>query len=991
MLYAYSPPQNGTERISCAEREKEPRKKKGRSGFSDAAELTRSTVSPSTYEMTAPLTSLILLVLAPFGRHVSEAMSPRLRCPLACQCSGNSAHVVVSCINSYLTDIPQIPVDTRKLFINGNNISRLQANEFSELHKLTNMRIYKNNIRSIDEKAFIGLASLEHFYLSEEVLSSFERGIFRFFTNLTILSLRVRLVEVPQREICLVKRLRTLKLALFRFSSARFDPCFEELAELTFLSLNSMELRNISRATFHPLRASLTQLGLIKCGLRRLHVDLFNDLSRLVLLDLGKNAISSLPNNIFAHLTHLDQLNIASNKLKVISGELLRPLRFLTQLNIGFNPFVNVTLGEEFLSMTLLRHLILNGIKMMSLNNDTFRHLRHSPIVVLDMSTCSLRTISNGAFRLMRSLSVLSLDNNPLNSSVLHDALYGLQGAPLSELRLSNAKLRDFSTTSFDGLNDSDITTVVLKASHIAVIKRGVFRNLQKVTKLDLSANNISVIEDHSFEDLVRLSHLILDKNEIVVIRSAEQLSISSGLSWLSMKGNSIKKISQKSLLGYSNLTTLCMSCNNIRSISANAFVPTPNLRSLDLSGNKIPNFRPGTFDSLPDLRELNLYSNVILIHDPSLFQRLHQLTYLDFTENTLLGRDPAIFQSLLQNLSSLEIIHLKRCGIEALPEGMFLNTTRLRTLDLRSNIIKSWNTDVFARLHHLQILNLARNQVVSVNVASFSHLTSLRQLDLSLNPFACNCDLMWFVEYVQNNNIFLNNIEGASSYTCASPESLHGVPVLRAELSPEVCVSHTDLVVTLSTAAVIAVSAIVFTLVYRGRWYIRYYIFLVRSRRRRHLELADGDFAYDAFVAHSSKDLDWVVSRLLPQVEAEGRYRLCLHQRNWPTGPIIENIAESIEASRKIIIVMSNSFAQSHWCNVELAMASGRRLSNCRNSLVLVLLETISEENLTATLRRLLTTYTYLKWNEREEEKFWRALRKALRRPPGAPPIQMR
>ena len=372
-------------------------------------------------------------------------------------------------------------------------------------------------------------------------------------------------------------------------------------------------------------------------------------------------------------------------------------------------------------------------------------------------------------------------------------------------------------------------------------------------------------------------------------------------------------------------------------------------------------------------------------------FQRLHQLTYLDFTENPLLGRDPATFQSLLQNLSSLEIINLKRCGIEALPEGMFINTTRLRTLDLRSNVIKSWNTDVFARLHHLQNLALARNQVVSVNVASFSHLTSLRQLDLSLNPFACNCDLMWFVEYVQNNNIFLNNIEGASSYTCASPESLHGVPVLRAELSPEDCVTHTDIIVTLSTAAAIAVSAIVCALVYRGRWYIRYYIFLVRSRRRRYLEMADGNFAYDAFVAHSSNDLDWVVRRLLPRLEAEGRYRLCLHQRNWPTGPIIENIAESIEASRKIIIVMSNSFAQSHWCNVELAMASGRRLSNCRNSLVLVLLETISEENLTATLRRLLTTYTYLKWNEREEEKFWMALRKALRRPPGAPPIQMR
>ena len=196
----------------------------------------------------------------------------------------------------------------------------------------------------------------------------------------------------------------------------------------------------------------------------------------------------------------------------------------------------------------------------------------------------------------------------------------------------------------------------------------------------------------------------------------------------------------------------------------------------------------------------------------------------------------------------------------------------------------------------------------------------------------------------------------------------------------------------TLSTVAAIVLSAIVFALVYRGRWYIRYYIFLIRSRRRRYVELADGSYVYDAFVAHNSNNASWVVRHLLPRLETEGRYRLCLHQRDWPIGrEISENIVESIEASRKVIVVLSNNFARSQWCRMELEMANHRRLSNWRNSLVLVLLETISPENQTATLRSLLTTHTYLRWNERAEEKFWRALRKALRRPPGAPPVEMR
>ena len=322
----------------------------------------------------------------------------------------------------------------------------------------------------------------------------------------------------------------------------------------------------------------------------------------------------------------------------------------------------------------------------------------------------------------------------------------------------------------------------------------------------------------------------------------------------------------------------------------------------------------------------------------------------------------------------------------------MFANTTQLTSLFLTDNDIKSWIPDVFAPLRHLRILTLARNKIVSVNVASFSHLPSLRQLDLSLNPFACNCDLMWFLEYVHSNNIFIFYIGNPSKYICASPKSLHGVPVLRSGVSPADCVSHTDIFVTLSTAAAIFLSAIVFALVYRGRWYIRYYIFLIRSRRRRYLDRADGSYVYDAFVAHNSNDASWVVRHLLPRLETEGRYRLCLHQRDWPIGrEISENIVESIEASRKVIVVLSNNFAQSQWCRMELEMANHRRLSNWRNSLVLVLLETISPENQTATLRNLLTTHTYLEWKERAQEKFWRALRKALRPPKGAPPTELR
>ena len=376
----------------------------------------------------------------------------------------------------------------------------------------------------------------------------------------------------------------------------------------------------------------------------------------------------------------------------------------------------------------------------------------------------------------------------------------------------------------------------------------------------------------------------------------------------------------------------------------------------------------------------------------PVCFQKFPSLVHLDISENPNVGSALARYPSIFQEMHHLRNLSLVGCGIESLPVGMFTNTTQLRELSLGDNVIQSWDPEVFSRLRRLRRLHLFQNKIVTVNVTSFSKLTSLRNLDLRLNPFTCNCDLLWFLEYTQKHGINVVRYGEKNMYICASPKSLRGVSVVRAGLSPAGCISHSDLVFVLSTAAAIFLSAIVFALVYRGRWYIRYYIFLIRSRRRRYLERADGSYVYDAFVAHNSSDASWVVRHLVPRLETEGRYRLCLHQRDWPAGrEISENIVESIEASRKVIVVLSNNFAHSQWCRMELEMANHRRLSNWHNSLVLVLLETISPENQNATLRRLLTTHTYLEWNERAQEKFWRVLRKALRRPKGASPTEMR
>ena len=562
------------------------------------------------------LTSILLVFFVVFGNYRVTASTPNTRCPLTCICNGSH----VSCMYSYLTDIPTFPRETQKIIIQGNNISRLRADAFSELMNLKILLIHENNIRTIDERAFSGLSSLYRLDIMEELLTTFENGTFKFLSNLVQLNMRAnREVELPQIDICLLKNLRMLKL--FTFSSARFHLCFEKLSQLRVLTLEDINYSNISRATFHAFRASVKRLRVSQCELRHLSADVFSDLSQLITLDLTQNEITALPQGFFVTLTNLVQLVLARNKFKVMSDKLLLPLSRLVNLDIAYNKHLSITFGPEFENLTQLNELSLSGMNLTSLGNDTFRHLRHSALIHLFLKQCSLHYISRGAFRPLVNLTVLLLDGNPLKSLALREALLGLRGAPIRLLTLTNLNLGELSATLFDGLRDTGVKKVTLQNSYIASVRNGAFRNLQNLTSLDLSINEITLLEDRVFEDLANLEYLNLENNNIVELPSARRVGLSPGLSVLNMERNSIKRIKPESLIGYTNLTKLLLRHNNIYKISPNAFKPLSMLTVLDLSENEISRFRPGAFDPLTRLEILSLDRNNIVFDNASLFQ----------------------------------------------------------------------------------------------------------------------------------------------------------------------------------------------------------------------------------------------------------------------------------------------------------------------------------------------------------------------------------
>nr|XP_009663646.1 PREDICTED: toll-like receptor 2 [Struthio camelus australis] len=116
--------------------------------------------------------------------------------------------------------------------------------------------------------------------------------------------------------------------------------------------------------------------------------------------------------------------------------------------------------------------------------------------------------------------------------------------------------------------------------------------------------------------------------------------------------------------------------------------------------------------------------------------------------------------------------------------------------------------------------------------------------------------------------------------------------------------------------------------------------------------------------------------------------YRLCIHERDFTPGRwIIDNIIESIEASAKVIFVLSRSFVDSEWCNYELYFAHQRAVGLGSEDVILVVKEPIDARGLPrkfSRLRKMLGSKTYLEWPPEPSRQpfFWLQLRNLLGSP---------
>uniref|UniRef100_A0A4W2CCT6 G-protein coupled receptors family 1 profile domain-containing protein n=1 Tax=Bos indicus x Bos taurus TaxID=30522 RepID=A0A4W2CCT6_BOBOX len=204
--------------------------------------------------------------------------------------------------------------------------------------------------------------------------------------------------------------------------------------------------------------------------------------------------------------------------------------------------------------------------------------------------------------------------------------------------------------------------------------------------------------------------------------------SVSSNVTFMSLRRNLIRKLPPNVFKRYHGLQTLCLQNNKIRSVSVYAFRGLYSLTKLYLSHNRITLLKPGVFEDLHRLEWLVLMNNVLTrLPDKSLCQHMPRLHWLDFEGNHIHNLRNLTFISC----SNLTVLVMRKNKINHLSENTFAPLQKLDELDLGSNKIENLSPHIFKDLKELSQLNLSYNPIQTIQANQFDNLIKLKSLSL--------------------------------------------------------------------------------------------------------------------------------------------------------------------------------------------------------------------------------------------------------------------
>ncbi|CAJ1081637.1 toll-like receptor 13 [Xyrichtys novacula] len=900
-----------------------------------------------------------------------------------CWIKGNN--VMCKPTEEKITAVPRdIPSTANSIDLSSNWITAIRADDFKKLFVLTNLDLKSNGITQIDRGAFADLISLKKLNLNRNKLPALNDDVFDGLSNLT--ELRVSYNRIKVVGLTTFKALKSLTFFDISHnklhSSTKVQLILQQLPNLQQLVITGNALTHFQswELSNSSLQLSFLDLSQNSIAVFRIVADIFPNVTWLSIGSTIKHKmIWDIRNKTF--FSRVSTLDISGLQLKSDDWE-----AFLQNFN---SSLVSLRMNEMKRNLTKLIRIscTIPTLTTLQLRENNLKSIPANMfqlctnLTQLDLSKNLIQTIQDEAFRPLKGLRILILHHNRIPS--VPSATRNLPG--LSELDLSSNNITSF------GCQD--------------------FANQTKLRELSLYQNSVPALTDCAFKDLVRLQVLKLQTCKISKLNNAFKTSLPN-LSQLLLNGNQLVVLKSGRLRGLKSLKNLSLHDNQIQVLERGCFMGLTNLTELRLQSNSIlrEKLKKGCFDDLISLRSLDLRDNHISYYDTEAlsdppFSKLTLLEKLAIPEQHRKGRT-YLPRNILQGLTNLVNFEARNMQLLQLHKDTFKYTPQLQQLDISSNDLGDLSPDLFAPIGNLKSLYISRITLKSLDFLLNANLTkleflqarknifpvvseeeinsmpSLVYMDLSGHSFKCDCDNAKFLEWVVNNT--QTQVYDAYYFECNYPQSLKGTKLLDFDIQS--CSLNIDFICFVSTTCSTLLFMLVSFTYHFLRWQLAYayYLFLafLFDSKQKNKQVQS---QYDAFISYNAHDEPWVIGELLPKLEEEQGWKLCLHHRDFEPGkPIIENITDAIYGSRKTICVISRRYLESEWCSREITLASFRLFDEQKDVLILVFLEEIPTAQLSPyhRMRKVLKRRTYLSWPRAEgnTKLFWQKLHQALK-----------
>nr|ANG08886.1 toll family protein 7 [Oncopeltus fasciatus] len=364
----------------------------------------------------------------------------------------------------------------------------------------------------------------------------------------------------------------------------------------------------------------------------------------------------------------------------------------------------------------------------------------------------------------------------------------------LEELSITNCKILEIPTDTFDGLRELKILRINTNNADWGLGKTlemtvDSFDGLKQLQTLELVRSNVRRVPDNVFCTLGNLQTINYTRNSIrdldsigfVSKRAREaattvaRVECSGGMDLraLDLSYNEIRTLGEGSgISGLRRLQNLYLQNNQISEISSDAFSGLASLRVLNLSSNRLETLPEGLFAGNRDLSAIHLQNNSLYELARGIFHRLEQLIILDLSSNQLNSNQ--IDEGTFVGLIRLVILNLSNNALTRIDARTFKDLFFLQILDLRNNSIGFIEDNAFLPLYNLHTLNIAENRLHHITAHLFNGLFVLAKLTLN-NNLIVNIDSQAF-----KNCSDLKELDLSSNDIQEVPEALHELSLLK-------------------------------------------------------------------------------------------------------------------------------------------------------------------------------------------------------------------